>query len=282
MRAELPLLIGQQPSVPGYQHSMHVKKSLPSSTAVGQQDLRGEGTGLRSCPSARESDSLPSRSSSTVVSYLPEPGGLGLRGTVGIAVALLHGLAMAWLLWGGSSEATPTPAPDALMVMMIPASEPPAAPPASPPKQKPPLLTSKRQLQPAPQAPVVTPPQPMEPASPEPVAKQSPLVAPMSESSPAPPASATVPPQNVRLAYLNNPKPTYPEHLRRRGIEGKNHVRVLVSPEGRVLQVELQRSSGNAELDAAAVTAVQRWKFAPFLSAQPAWAVIPFDFKLEK
>lgn len=212
-----------------------------------------------------------------IETYNSDPGGLRLRGSVGIAVVLLHGLAMAWLLWGGKSEASPTPTPEALMVVMMPAPGQSVALQAPPPRKRQ-QLTSEHQAQPEPQAPAAPSPMPVEAVPSEPVAEQPPGSSP--EPTLAPPA--TVPLQNVRLAYLNNPPPKYSERLRRLGIEGRNHVRVLVSPEGHVLQVELQSSSGNAELDAATMTAVRRWKFEHFPSTEPAWAIIPFEFKLEK
>ncbi len=214
-----------------------------------------------------------------------EPGGVRLRGGVGVAVVALHVGLIAWLLFG-FGPGIPQPAPDqAMMVMMIPAPEQPPAPPPPPiPKvEKPPIIATTRQVEAAPTAPVI-PPDPVEEVVTEQPVIDQPPAPPAPPSPPAPPAPPAVPMQSVRMAYLNNPLPRYPDHLRRRGIQGKTFLRVLVSPEGRVLQIELNRSSGNTELDASAMKGVRDWKFAPFTGpgAVAGWAIIPINFKLEK
>ncbi|HUQ08798.1 MAG TPA: energy transducer TonB [Steroidobacteraceae bacterium] len=57
--------------------------------------------------------------------------------------------------------------------------------------------------------------------------------------------------------------PIYPESSRRAQEHGDVLVRVLVSQQGRPLDVTLARSSGYPALDAAALEAVKLWKYAP-------------------
>ena len=68
--------------------------------------------------------------------------------------------------------------------------------------------------------------------------------------------------------------PRYPTNERRAGIEGSLILAVLVSVEGKVKAVEVQRSSGNAHFDTAAVEAVKKWLYpkhtdGEFVSIQP-------------
>jgi protein TonB len=63
--------------------------------------------------------------------------------------------------------------------------------------------------------------------------------------------------------YQSNPKPVYPPLARRRGQQGTVMLQVMVSENGRVEQVTLQRSSGFALLDKAALDTVKKWQFFP-------------------
>ena len=56
-------------------------------------------------------------------------------------------------------------------------------------------------------------------------------------------------------------EPDYPAMLRERGIGGTVRMRVVIAPSGTVKQVELR--GGDAALGAAAIAAVQKWKYAP-------------------
>ena len=63
--------------------------------------------------------------------------------------------------------------------------------------------------------------------------------------------------------YLRNPPPKYPAESRKLREEGVVLLKVSVTPEGRPADVQLQRSSGFARLDEAALRAVRRWEFNP-------------------
>jgi len=83
--------------------------------------------------------------------------------------------------------------------------------------------------------------------------------------------------------YMYNPKPRYPRDARRRGEEGKVMLLVDVLPNGRVGEISVESSSGHRLLDAAAVKAVRRWRFAPAKkTGRPVRAQvrIPVEFNL--
>ena len=57
--------------------------------------------------------------------------------------------------------------------------------------------------------------------------------------------------------------PTYPPEERRRGIEGTTILIVTIDASGTVLDVSVEKSSGNRNLDREAVKAARRWRFNP-------------------
>lgn len=62
------------------------------------------------------------------------------------------------------------------------------------------------------------------------------------------------------LVCRDCPEPNYPRSARRRGIEGDTRLTFDVDEKGRATNVRVARSSGNEELDRAAVEAAQRWR----------------------
>lgn len=85
------------------------------------------------------------------------------------------------------------------------------------------------------------------------------------------------------LGSAANPMPSYPPAARRRGIEGKVVLDVLVSAEGRALSVAIARSSGSSLLDEAARETIGRWRFRPAMrkeEAIEARATVPVQFSL--
>ena len=77
----------------------------------------------------------------------------------------------------------------------------------------------------------------------------------------------------------------YPDHALERGLEGTATLFVHIDEEGRVEQVQLQRSSGYALLDSAALRTAGTFKFSPaMLHEKPvkATVLIPVNFKLRE
>ncbi len=70
--------------------------------------------------------------------------------------------------------------------------------------------------------------------------------------------------KKVSRAYATSRrKPSYPNSLRRKGIEGTVKVKVYVSPNGRVDRATLYKSSGHSAMDRSALNAAKRWKYKP-------------------
>lgn len=157
---------------------------------------------------------------------------------------------------------------------------------------------------PAPEQQKVTPapkpkPAPVQTAAPSPESVIS--VAPASEPTSAPavavaseqklaaaPVARTpepfVPP-DIKAAYLDNPKPYYPESARRRGLEGVVVLLVEIDAEGRAASVEIKQGSGHAALDRAARETVQSWRFRPATRAGHAVSAqveVPIRFGLRE
>jgi periplasmic protein TonB len=94
----------------------------------------------------------------------------------------------------------------------------------------------------------------------------------------------TGPVPGVRLEYADAPAPSYPRDALREGVEGTVMLQVLVDVDGRPLQVDVQRSSGDRRLDAAARRQVlQHWRFRPAMQdGRPVQAIglVPIAFNL--
>ena len=80
---------------------------------------------------------------------------------------------------------------------------------------------------------------------------------------------------------MNPPK--YPPEEQRRGIQGTIVLIVSIDASGDVLDVEVERSSGNRNLDRAAITAAKRWRFNPEVKNGQKVASrvrVPVEFKM--
>jgi protein TonB len=106
------------------------------------------------------------------------------------------------------------------------------------------------------------------------------------------PETLAIPQPNERVRMSRKPDPVflkppeYPGHCRMLGIEGRTTVHLLLDRDGAVMKAQVFVSSGNHELDAAAVKAGAQCRFTPALGAtgQPVrvWVAVPFSFKLDK
>jgi protein TonB len=133
------------------------------------------------------------------------------------------------------------------------------------PKTPTPVIEATRSEQPAPAAPVASPPD-------------------VKPAPPAPPAAEPVSQARFDADYLKNPAPAYPPLSRRMGEEGKVILRVSVNPQGSADSVEIKTSSGSQRLDESAQKTVRNWKFIPAKrgdAAVQSWVLVPIIFKLE-
>lgn len=86
-----------------------------------------------------------------------------------------------------------------------------------------------------------------------------------------------------RLGTARNPLPRYPSIARRRGLEGRVIVRVLVGIDGTAQSARVAKSSTHGLLDAAAVNALRNWRFEPARQAGipiVATVDVPIAFRL--
>ena len=83
--------------------------------------------------------------------------------------------------------------------------------------------------------------------------------------------------------YERTPQPSYPATSRARGEQGEVLLKVEVLVNGRVGQLEVQKSSGHARLDEAALITVRNWRFKPARKGRETvicWVNIPITFSL--
>ena len=212
-----------------------------------------------------------------------------------LLVVLLH-LLMAAAILSSSSEplalpktevvavrwmAAPTPQP---AVPAPPVSQPPevAPPPKEVPVVKPKLVAKPKPVtKPKPRA--VTRPQTVRPVPVQ--VEPSPAPPVVTKAKPSPAAPPPIQEAQYQSASLRNPAPSYPPLSQRFGEEGKVLLRVLVSPAGEALTVELLTSSGHPRLDAAARKMVAKWRFIPAKQGQETlqtWLRVPVVFQLRR
>ena len=149
----------------------------------------------------------------------------------------------------------------------------PSLPP--PPAPKPPEPAPKTPP-PTPTAPVVT--------SPSPAAIQLPAVPP-TPAAPAAPAAPAVRTSAVIQAGASCAKPDYPSASRRLEEEGTVTLKFLIGVDGRVMQAEVEKTSGFQRLDEAARNALSKCQFKPgTVDGKPeqSWASIRYTWRLER
>jgi len=187
-----------------------------------------------------------------------------------------------------------------LLLLLVPIGAPPPAvveevpyrwylpDPPRPPTPPPPQRVDVRPPSPtAPIAHATTTPQPTPPADAVVVDQGTQAAVPAADTAVPGPVSIapSLPVQGVHLEYGDAPAPRYPPQALRAGIEGTVLLQVLVDVDGRPLDVQVYRSSGNRQLDAAAREQVlRRWVFRPAMQdghAVQAIGLVPIAFSLD-
>ncbi|WP_291942173.1 energy transducer TonB, partial [Limnohabitans sp.] len=113
----------------------------------------------------------------------------------------------------------------------------------------------------------------------------NPQPAPAVATAPAAPARAAPPtrtPASVSAAQCD--KPDYPSASRRMEEEGTVSLRFLVGVDGKVIQSEIEKSSGFKRLDEAARAGLSKCRFQPAtVDGRPeqAWASMKYTWRLE-
>lgn len=171
-----------------------------------------------------------------------------------------------------------------MVVHLIALPTPPPTPPR-PPSPKPPtsvrLPTEMDPVaSPAPSAPASVVDERVTPSVPVP-----PIRATHAErSAPGVAAPPSIPTADLSTRLLSAPPPRYPLEARRRREQGTVVLNVLLSIDGRVLEISVDRSSGSNRLDKAALAAVSRWRWSPTLQGAVPTMVrglvtIPFELQ---
>jgi periplasmic protein TonB len=206
-------------------------------------------------------------------------------------ILVSHGLGIWALLQVEAVRDTVRQAAPIFVSLIAPADTPPSVPQ---PRPQPP----KAQLQPKPvprTPPVIAAPATSPPSAeafvvpevpPPPPAPMQPTAPISSTSEAAPPAPQTRMLPDSAVQYLQPPELVYPRLSQRNGETGLVIVRAYVgSAGGAPHSVQIDRSSGHARLDQAALAAVQKARFKPYAEkGQPVegWALVPIRFELEK
>ena len=105
-----------------------------------------------------------------------------------------------------------------------------------------------------------------------------------SETEETVPAPTSIEPRasvRTNLGVLRWVRPAYPAEWAQTGKEGSVVLSVHVNNRGRPVEVTIARSSGTAELDESALTAVRNWTFTPPLhdsTRVSAWAEVELRF----
>lgn len=198
------------------------------------------------------------------------------------ALALVIAIHVAVLVWVAFAvHPDKMPKVSVMSVQMLPMAPPVDTPPKpAPPKPQPPRPKTPE--------PKVTRVKTAEPVKAAPLPEPKPVV---EEPKPEPrkpepqPEPAPVIPAKYDAAYLNNPAPVYPQMSRRLRETGTVGMRVLVGPDGRPQEIQVQKSSGYSRLDEAARTAIRKWTFVPSRRGDEklaGWVTFPVVFNLNE
>ncbi len=191
-----------------------------------------------------------------------------------VVVVVLH-LLLFWVVQSGLSRTVTQKAQAVVSVLLLTPDKPvqPQAPPPPPAKS-------------APAAPAPVVPAPAVTAAPAPAAVSTPSAA--VSPAPAAPAAPAVRTESVRTAAVVNAanceKPEYPSASRRLEEEGTVHLRFLVGADGKVIQSEVEKSSGYRRLDEAARAGLAKCQFRPATvdgKPEQAWASMRYTWRLE-
>ncbi|WP_224717469.1 energy transducer TonB [Pectobacterium versatile] len=273
-------------------------------------------------PAARR-DVAPAQPSRSVAIAAPVRGEMGKIAFSFLMVALIHAGVAALLITRTTEytpiNLLNPAASISIQAMMVEAPEPEPIPEPSP---EPPVLTSEqgeREIAPVPEKPVVeeqqTPPPPVkkevhqppvkpvvkpQPVRPKTIAERQPVARSTPEPSPAAPEATPGPlttsskgnlmqnspgaqPKQVASVGCVVPQPDYPRRAKRLQQEGNVLVRLVISPEGRLIRHDIARSSGYDALDQAAIDAVAQARCTPYRENGQAITVMtvqPVNFRL--
>jgi len=188
-------------------------------------------------------------------------------------VVLLH-LLLLWAISSGLARQVVRLTENTVEAVLLTEAAPPTPTLPSPPPKTPPPAQAPTPPTPAPTstAPAITLPvaPPMAAAAPTP--------------SPAAPAAPAIRTGAAIQAGANCAKPDYPSASRRMEEEGTVTLKFLIGVDGRVLQADIEKSSGFARLDEASRNALSKCQFRPgTVDGKPeqSWTTIQYRWRLE-
>jgi protein TonB len=200
---------------------------------------------------------------------------------IGLGLVVILHLVLFWLVNSGLARTWVKKINTPVEVLLLADRQPDIAPPPPP---KPPPPEPRPLPAPARSAPVVDAPVSL--AAPAP---QAITAAPPAPQPPSPaPSAAAVRTDPVRTAAVVNAaqceKPEYPTASRRMEEEGTVSLRFLIGTDGKVIQSEIDKSSGYKRLDEAARAGLSRCQFRPATvdgKPEQAWASMKYTWRLE-
>lgn len=187
--------------------------------------------------------------------------GRGLNLSAIIVTAALHAIALAAVLYI-RAEAPQEEREQRLTVVNLTPPPPPPSP-DTPPQSRPAVVAPVTPIMLVQKPTVATTPDPT-PQPPTLMAAPAPApVAPVAIAAPAPPSVVQVSDLSVRL--LSGAPPRYPTESRRKREQGTVLLSLTLGLDGRVATISVARSSGFERLDQAALSAVRKWRWAPYV-----------------
>ncbi len=195
-----------------------------------------------------------------------------------IVVIVLHGILL-WLIQSGLARQAIRLTQESVEALLLTDAAPPPPPVAAPktPSPKTPL------------PPVIQPP--IAAATPVITAATAPAinVTPTQSTAPTAPITPSAPSPSIRTGAAIQPgascaKPDYPSASRRLEEEGTVSLKFLIGADGRVLQADIEKTSGFPRLDEAARNALSKCQFRAGTidgKAEQSWASIKYTWRLE-
>ena len=213
---------------------------------------------------------------------------------VGMGLVVVLHLLLFWAISSGLARTVAKKIQGPVEAVLLQETKPDIPPPPPPPPQPPP--PPPKNLPPPP--PAYVPPVDVAVTAPAPVnaiaavtAAAPTQAAPIAPAAvaPAAPAPAPAPPAPpVRVAAVVNSanceKPDYPSASRRLEEEGTVSLRFLVGADGKVIQSEVEKSSGFKRLDEAARAGLSKCAFKPATvdgKPEQGWASMKYTWRLE-
>jgi protein TonB len=200
---------------------------------------------------------------------------------IGLGLVVILHLVLFWLVNSGLARTWVKKINTPVEVLLLADRQPDIAPPPPP---KPPPPEPRPLPAPARSAPAVDAPVSLAAPAPQAIPAAPPAPQP---PSPAPSAAA-VRTDPVRTAAVVNAaqceKPEYPTASRRMEEEGTVSLRFLIGTDGKVIQSEIDKSSGYKRLDEAARAGLSRCQFRPATvdgKPEQAWASMKYTWRLE-